>query len=157
MKARIQWAGEAMFLGESGSGHVVVMDGPPDHGGRNLGVRPMEMVLIGLGGCTNFDVVSILKKARQPVESCEAFLEAERADEEPKVFTKIHVTSWSRAAVSRRPRSSARWSCRRRNTARRRSCSVAAGWRSPTTTRSSNSAETDHPVIIKGAQTLAEA
>ncbi|WP_180737257.1 OsmC family protein [Pseudomonas aeruginosa] len=91
MKARIQWAGEAMFLGESGSGHVVVMDGPPDHGGRNLGVRPMEMVLIGLGGCTNFDVVSILKRARQPVESCEAFLEAERADEEPKVFTKIHV------------------------------------------------------------------
>ena len=91
MKARIQWAGEAMFLGESGSGHVGVMDGPPDHGGRNLGVRPMEMVLIGLGGCTNFDVVSILKKARQPVESCEAFLEAERADEEPKVFTKIHV------------------------------------------------------------------
>ncbi len=91
MKARIQWAGEAMFLGESDSGHVVVMDGPPDHGGRNLGVRPMEMVLIGLGGCTNFDVVSILKKARQPVESCEAFLEAERADEEPKVFTKIHV------------------------------------------------------------------
>ncbi len=91
MKARIQWAGEAMFLGESGSGHVVVMDGPPDHGGRNLGVRPMEMVLIGLGGCTNFDVVSILKKALQPVESCEAFLEAERADEEPKVFTKIHV------------------------------------------------------------------
>ncbi|EKJ6828061.1 OsmC family protein [Pseudomonas aeruginosa] len=91
MKARIQWAGEAMFLGESGSGRVVVMDGPPDHGGRNLGVRPMEMVLIGLGGCTNFDVVSILKKARQPVESCEAFLEAERADEEPKVFTKIHV------------------------------------------------------------------
>lgn len=91
MKPRIQWAGEAMFLGESGSGHVVVMDGPPDHGGRNLGVRPMEMVLIGLGGCTNFDVVSILKKARQPVESCEAFLEAERADEEPKVFTKIHV------------------------------------------------------------------
>ncbi|HBO3980848.1 OsmC family protein [Pseudomonas aeruginosa] len=91
MKARIQWAGEAMFLGESGSGHVVVMDGPPDHGGRNLGVRPMEMVLIGLGGCTNFDVLSILKKARQPVESCEAFLEAERADEEPKVFTKIHV------------------------------------------------------------------
>ncbi len=88
MKARIQWAGEAMFLGESGSGHVVVMDGPPEAGGRNLGVRPMEMVLIGLGGCSNFDVVSILKKARQPVESCEAFLEAERADEDPKVMTK---------------------------------------------------------------------
>lgn len=73
MKARIQWAGEAMFLGESGSGHVVVMDGPPESGGRNLGVRPMEMLLLGLGGCSNFDVVSILKKSRQAVESCEAF------------------------------------------------------------------------------------
>ena len=80
-----------MFLGESGSGHVVVMDGPPEAGGRNLGVRPMEMLLLGLGGCSNFDVVSILRKARQPVESCEAFLEAERADEDPKVFTKIHL------------------------------------------------------------------
>ena len=91
MKARIQWAGEAMFLGESGSGHVVVMDGPPDAGGRNLGVRPMEMLLLGVGGCSNFDVVSILKKSRQAVESCEAFLEAERATEDPKVFTKIHM------------------------------------------------------------------
>ena len=91
MKARIQWAGEAMFLGESGSGHVVVMDGPPEAGGRNLGVRPMEMVLLGLGGCSSFDVVSILKKSRQAVESCEAFLEAERASEDPKVFTKIHM------------------------------------------------------------------
>ncbi|CAM3998413.1 OsmC family protein [Ectopseudomonas alcaliphila] len=91
MKARVQWAGEALFLGESGSGHVVVMDGPPDAGGRNLGVRPMEMLLIGLGGCSNFDVVSILRKGRQPVESCEVFLDAERADEEPKVFTKIHL------------------------------------------------------------------
>ncbi|MFC6475804.1 OsmC family protein [Pseudomonas asuensis] len=91
MKARIQWAGEAMFLGESGSGHVIVMDGPPDHGGRNLGVRPMEALLIGLGGCTSFDVMSILKKSRQSVESCEAFLEAERAESEPKVFTKIHI------------------------------------------------------------------
>ena len=91
MKARIQWAGEAMFLGESGSGHVVVMDGPPENGGRNLGVRPMEMLLLGLGGCSNFDVVSILKKSRPAVESCEAFLEAERAGEDPKVFTKIHL------------------------------------------------------------------
>ncbi len=91
VKARIQWAGEAMFLGESGSGHVVVMDGPPDHGGRNLGVRPMEALLIGLGGCTSFDVMNILKKSRQAVESCEAFLEAERAESEPKVFTKIHI------------------------------------------------------------------
>ena len=91
MKARVQWAGEALFLGESGSGHAVVMDGPPDAGGRNLGIRPMEMLLIGLGGCSNFDVVSILRKGRQPVESCEVFLDAERADEEPKVFTKIHL------------------------------------------------------------------
>jgi putative redox protein len=91
MKARIQWAGEALFIGESGSGHAVVMDGPPESGGRNLGVRPMEMVLMGLGGCSNFDVVSILKKSRQAVESCEAFLEAERAEQEPKVFTKIHL------------------------------------------------------------------
>lgn len=91
MKARVQWAGEALFLGESGSGHAVVMDGPPDAGGRNLGVRPMEMLLIGLGGCSNFDVVSILRRGRQPVESCEVFLDAERAGEEPKVFTKIHL------------------------------------------------------------------
>lgn len=91
MKARVQWAGEALFLGESGSGHAVVMDGPPDAGGRNLGVRPMEMLLIGLGGCSNFDVVSILRKGRQPVESCEVFLDAERAGEEPKVFIKIHL------------------------------------------------------------------
>src|SRR5690606_40054102 len=66
----------------SGSGHVVVMDGPPENGGRNLGVRPMEMLLLGLGGCSNFDVVSILRKSRQAVESCEAFLKAERATED---------------------------------------------------------------------------
>ncbi len=91
MKARIQWAGEAIFLAESGSGHALVMDGPPEAGGRNLGVRPMEMLLMGLGGCSSFDVVSILKKSRQPVEGCEAFLEAERATEDPKVFTRIHL------------------------------------------------------------------
>ena len=91
MKARIQWAGEALFLGESGSGHALVMDGPPEAGGRNLGVRPMEMILLGLGGCSNYDVVSILRKSRQPVESCGAFVEAERAGGDPKVFTKIHL------------------------------------------------------------------
>ena len=91
MKARVQWAGEALFLGESGSGHTVVMDGPPEAGGRNLSVRPMEMLLIGMGGCSNFDVVSILKKSRQAVESCEVFLDAERADQEPKVFTKVKL------------------------------------------------------------------
>ncbi len=91
MKARINWVEEATFLGEAGSGHAVVMDGPPDMGGRNLGVRPMEMLLLGMGGCTNFDVVHILKKQRQDVTDCVAELEAERAETEPKVFTKIHV------------------------------------------------------------------
>lgn len=91
MKARIKWVQDAMFLGESGSGHSVVMDGPEDHGGRNLGVRPMEMMLLGLGGCTSFDVMSILKKARQNVVDCVAEIEAERADAVPSVFTKIHV------------------------------------------------------------------
>lgn len=91
MKARIKWVEDATFIGESGSGHAVVMDGPPDMGGRNLGVRPMEMLLLGMGGCTNFDVVHILKKSRQAVTDCVAELTAERADTEPKVFTRIHV------------------------------------------------------------------
>jgi putative redox protein len=91
MKARIKWVQDATFVGESGSGHAVVMDGPPEHGGRNLGVRPMEMLLLGMGGCAAFDVVHILKKSRQPVTDCEAGLEAERAGEDPKVFTAIHV------------------------------------------------------------------
>ncbi len=91
MQARIKWVQDATFIGESGSGHAVVMDGPPDHGGRNLGVRPMEMLLLGLGGCTAFDVVHILKKSRQPVTDCVAELEAERTDEDPKVFHTIHV------------------------------------------------------------------
>lgn len=80
-----------MFLGESGSGHALVMDGPPDHGGRNLGVRPMEMLLLGVGGCSSFDVVDILKKSRQNVTGCEALLDAERADEVPAVFTRINL------------------------------------------------------------------
>lgn len=91
MKGRVRWVGERQFVAESGSGHTVVMDGPPEHGGRNIGIRPMEMLLLGLGGCSNFDVINILEKARQAVEDCEVFLEAERADEEPKVFTKIHL------------------------------------------------------------------
>ena len=72
-------------------GHAVVLDGAPENGGRNIGMRPMEMLLIGMGGCTSFDVVTILKKARQPIVDCVAEIEAERADEVPKVFTKIHV------------------------------------------------------------------
>ena len=91
MKAKIKWVEEVTFVGESGSGHSVLMDGPPELGGRNLGVRPMEMMLLGLGGCTSFDVMHILKKARQPVTDCEVELEAERAETEPKVFTRIHV------------------------------------------------------------------
>ena len=91
MQARIKWVQDATFLGESGSGHAVVMDGPPEHGGRNLGVRPMEMLLLGMGGCTAFDVVHILKKSRQPISDCVAELEAERADADPKIFTRIHV------------------------------------------------------------------
>lgn len=91
MKAVVRWVQGAMFVGESGSGHAVVMDGPPEGGGRNLGVRPMEMLLLGMGGCTAYDVVHILHKARQPVADCWAEIEAERADREPKVFTRIHV------------------------------------------------------------------
>lgn len=91
MKAHIKWVDGVMFVGESGSGHAVVMDGPPDAGGRNLGVRPMEMLLMGLGGCTSFDVLTILQKSRQDVVDCQAELSAERADGIPAVFTKIHV------------------------------------------------------------------
>lgn len=91
MKARVKWVQDATFVGESPSGHAVVMDGPPESGGRNLGPRPMEMLLLGMGGCTAFDVVYILQRARQPVLDCVVELEAERASEVPKVFTKIHV------------------------------------------------------------------
>lgn len=91
MKARIKWVQDATFVGESGSGHAVVMDGPPDHGGRNLGVRPMEMLLLGMGGCTAFDVLHILRKARQPVCDCVVELTAERAEQEPKIFNAIHA------------------------------------------------------------------
>ncbi|HWU33784.1 MAG TPA: OsmC family protein [Methylovorus sp.] len=91
MKARIKWVENVCFVGESETGHAVVLDGAPDAGGRNLGMRPMEMLLIGMGACTSFDVVTILKKARQPVTDCVADISAERADEVPKVFTKIHV------------------------------------------------------------------
>jgi putative redox protein len=80
-----------MFVGESGSGHAVVMDGAPEGGGRNLGFRPMELVLLGTGGCTAYDVVSILRKQRQDIVDVAAEMSAERADSDPKVFTKIHI------------------------------------------------------------------
>ena len=90
MKTQVKWVGEASFLATSESGHQVLMDGPPDHGGQNKGPRPMELVLMGTAGCTAFDVVHILKKSRQAVVDCEVQVEAERADTDPKVFTRIH-------------------------------------------------------------------
>jgi putative redox protein len=91
MKARVKWIEGVSMLGESGSGHGILMDGPPDQGGRNIGVRPMELLLIGLGGCTQFDVLLILRKARQKVTDCVVELTADRAETDPKVFTRIHV------------------------------------------------------------------
>ncbi|MBI4184465.1 MAG: OsmC family protein [Proteobacteria bacterium] len=90
-KARIKWVEGVMFVAESGSGHAVVLDGAPQAGGRNLGARPMEMVLMGTGACTAFDVVTILRKGREAVSDCVAELEAERAETDPMVFTRIHV------------------------------------------------------------------
>ena len=91
MKAVVEWEGEAAFSGTTESGHRVTMDGPANHGGRNLGPRPTELVLIGMGGCTSFDVVHILRKGRADVRGCSAHIEAERAEEDPKVFTRMHV------------------------------------------------------------------
>ncbi len=91
MKATVRWAGKASFEGISESGHSVIMDGSPDIGGENRGPRPMEMLLLGLGGCTSIDVMLILGKGRQDVTDCVVQIDAERAPAEPKVFTKIHV------------------------------------------------------------------
>lgn len=91
MKTRIKWNGNVSFLAESGSGHQVLMDGAPEVGGQNLGPRPMEMLLMGLGGCTTFDVILILKKGRQEVTDCVVEIEADRATKDPKVFTRIHL------------------------------------------------------------------
>ena len=90
MKARIKWIENVCFAGESESGHIIVMDGAPEGGGRNVGPRPMETVLIGTAGCTAYDVVHILKKARAPVSDCVVEIEAERAPQDPKIFTRIH-------------------------------------------------------------------
>jgi putative redox protein len=91
MKARVKWSEGVSFVAESGSGHAVVVDGAPEAGGRNIGMRPMEMVLAGAAACTAFDVVWILRKARQPVTDCVVEAEAERAPVEPKVFKRIHL------------------------------------------------------------------
>lgn len=91
MKARVKWLDHMSFVGESESGHSVVMDAAPEVGGRNLGVRPMEMLLLGLGGCSSIDVLMILQKSRQQVTDCHVELSAERASSDPKVFTKMHL------------------------------------------------------------------
>lgn len=91
MKARIKWVDNAMFVAESGSGHAVVVDGPADGGGRNMGVRPMEMLLMGTGACSAYDVLLILRKGRHAVTDCVCEVTAERADGVPAVFTRIHL------------------------------------------------------------------
>jgi putative redox protein len=91
MKTRVRWVDQVSFVAESGSGHAVVVDGAPEAGGRNIGMRPMELLLAGAAACTAFDVVWILKRARQPVTDCVVDAEAERAPQEPKVFTRIHL------------------------------------------------------------------
>ncbi|HHA18482.1 MAG TPA: OsmC family protein [Methylophaga sp.] len=91
MKARVKWVEDLLFLGESGSGHTVVMDGPKELGGHDTGIRPMELLLLGMGGCTSFDMVQILKKARQDIRDCVVEIDSERSDDIPKIFTKINV------------------------------------------------------------------
>lgn len=91
MKARVKWVEDVTFIGESPSGHAIVMDGSPAAGGRNMGARPMEMLLLGMGGCSSFDVVGILKKSRVDLRDCVVELEAERAEDVPQVFTRIHA------------------------------------------------------------------
>ena len=91
MQARVKWVENTLMVGVSGSGHAVIMDGPESHGGNNLGIRPMEMLLLGVGGCTEFDVIHILRKGRHQVTRCEVEIEAERAETDPKVFTSIHI------------------------------------------------------------------
>lgn len=91
MKTNLSWVGGAAFVGETPGGHRIVMDGPPEGGGRGLGPRPMETLLLGMGGCASYDVVSILKKSRQDLHDCRVEIEATRADTDPKVFTDIHI------------------------------------------------------------------
>jgi putative redox protein len=91
MQATIKWVDGVMFVGETGSGHAIVIDGPPDHGGRNIGMRPMELILLGVGSCSSFDVVQILQKGRNNVTACVAEVTAERVDAVPSVFSKIHL------------------------------------------------------------------
>ena len=91
MKSRVKWVEDVCFMAESDSGHALIMDGAPEVGWRNLGPRPMEMLLMGTGGCTSVDVVMILKKSRQDVTGCEVEISADRASDHPKIFTRIHM------------------------------------------------------------------
>ena len=91
MQAKVKWTDGVQFVAESGSGHSIVVDGPPEKGGRNTGARPMELLLMGLGACSSFDVVNILQKARQKISDCHVEVDAERVDEVPAVFSKIHL------------------------------------------------------------------
>ena len=91
MQVRVNWIEDVMFVGESGSGHAIVLDGAPQAGGRNLGMRPMELMALGVGSCSSFDVVTILKKARQNVTACSADVTAERVDGTPATFESIHL------------------------------------------------------------------
>ncbi|MEK7704374.1 MAG: OsmC family protein [Myxococcota bacterium] len=117
MKGRVKWVEAMTFVAESESGHALVMDGSPEVGGRNLGMRPMEMVLLGMAGCTAFDVVTILKRGRHAVTDCSIEVTAERAEEHPKVFTRIHVQytvsgrGLAEAAVARAVKLSAETYC----------------------------------------------
>lgn len=117
MRATVKWIDGVAFVGESGSGHALVLDGAPEHGGRNIGVRPMEAILIGTGACSAFDVVSILRKSRQAITGCAVELEAERAERPPRVFTRITLTfvvrgrGLSAAAVDRAVRLSTERYC----------------------------------------------
>jgi len=91
MKARVKWVEDLQFVGESGTGHTIVMDGPEELGGHGTGMRPMELLLLGMGGCTSFDMVQMLKKGRQDIRDCVVEIDSDRSDEIPKVFTKIRV------------------------------------------------------------------
>ena len=91
MESSLKWAGGAAFIGRSSSGHTVIMDGPPDGGGKDLGIRPMEMLILGMGACSSYDVISILKKSRQQITDCDVNITSSRADDHPRIFTDIHI------------------------------------------------------------------
>ena len=127
MKARIKWVQDVMFVAESGSGHSVVIDGAPEAGGRNFGIRPMEMMLIGLGSCSAFDVLTILKRGREQVTDCVVELDGQRADTDPKVFTAIELVLHI-LPLCGRPCSSWRCSCGRSTSPSGGSRSGGASW-----------------------------